>query len=464
MKPGPFSDPIIGIPVYLLASVFLAYFAYQGGKNQEIKARNLILRPNRNIGLYYTYTVLNLCFVYFCLFNASSLLLKVIGEMANLIILGLVVSAPFVFISFTKWSARKPLIDREIEEVPPCLPAAEDTSHSFTLDQDTKDVLVFKLTSKKWSKESSQIDDLFIVETEQRERLNEFLSTKKQSVLQEMAEIANPASLLVQLTLTRLLVSVKRSLGGKEQRRFSQLAEQFREQLEKFLFKTGDAGELALRRGRLRLWAHQLRIDKDANIELYECVVYLREAGLAQFAATLVAGEEHQAIGKQFGSMSEVETNDSRFNELFVIKTDHRSELLKRLGTTVRNCLCELYEIGIHKHILVQLDGYRLLIVKRLPIGDKKALELLKSKSLHLALALLKPEVESSFLSAADFEIVEMQEDTKAPSSSFCQVCGEAFDDSVVRCTQCQTIHHFDCWHYVGHCSTYGCGSKSYSI
>ena len=149
MTSGPFSDPIIGIPAYILASLFLAYYTYQGGKNQEIKARNLILRPNRNIGLYYTNTVLNLCLVYFCLFNASSLLLKVIGEMANLIILGLVVSAPFVFISFTKWSVRKPLIERKIEEVPLCLPGAEKTSLSFTLDQDTKDVLTFKMTSKK---------------------------------------------------------------------------------------------------------------------------------------------------------------------------------------------------------------------------------------------------------------------------------------------------------------------------
>ena len=44
-----------------------------------------------------------------------------------------------------------------------------------------------------------------------------------------------------------------------------------------------------------------------------------------------------------------------------------------------------------------------------------------------------------------------------------CQVCGESLADGrpVVRCTQCQTAHHKDCWDYMGSCSTFGCpGTK----
>lgn len=43
-----------------------------------------------------------------------------------------------------------------------------------------------------------------------------------------------------------------------------------------------------------------------------------------------------------------------------------------------------------------------------------------------------------------------------------CQVCGGALVDDLVRCALCATTHHEDCWRYVGRCSTYGCGERSF--
>ena len=46
-----------------------------------------------------------------------------------------------------------------------------------------------------------------------------------------------------------------------------------------------------------------------------------------------------------------------------------------------------------------------------------------------------------------------------------CQVCGEQIEKAqCVYCDNCATPHHLDCWNYVGHCSTFACGSKVNSL
>lgn len=48
----------------------------------------------------------------------------------------------------------------------------------------------------------------------------------------------------------------------------------------------------------------------------------------------------------------------------------------------------------------------------------------------------------------------------KSPPAT-CQVCGQEVGDHVmVGCARCATFHHLDCWRYLGHCATYGCGSE----
>jgi hypothetical protein len=42
-----------------------------------------------------------------------------------------------------------------------------------------------------------------------------------------------------------------------------------------------------------------------------------------------------------------------------------------------------------------------------------------------------------------------------------CQVCGEDPGElDMVGCVTCQTLHHFECWVYLGGCATYACGSR----
>ena len=43
-----------------------------------------------------------------------------------------------------------------------------------------------------------------------------------------------------------------------------------------------------------------------------------------------------------------------------------------------------------------------------------------------------------------------------------CEVCGDPIDDLHVACELCHTPCHRDCWAFVGGCSTFGCGGKTY--
>lgn len=43
-----------------------------------------------------------------------------------------------------------------------------------------------------------------------------------------------------------------------------------------------------------------------------------------------------------------------------------------------------------------------------------------------------------------------------------CQVCGTEFSGTVVACAKCATLHHRDCWEYLGACSIYGCLSREF--
>jgi hypothetical protein len=44
--------------------------------------------------------------------------------------------------------------------------------------------------------------------------------------------------------------------------------------------------------------------------------------------------------------------------------------------------------------------------------------------------------------------------------SGRCPICTSTLTEPLVRCSRCLTPHHQDCWHYLGHCSTYGCDPR----
>lgn len=68
----------------------------------------------------------------------------------------------------------------------------------------------------------------------------------------------------------------------------------------------------------------------------------------------------------------------------------------------------------------------------------------------------LLPEGEESTHMQLDVE-VSMGDQIK------CQICGQMVGDDHIRCSQCDTPHHEECWEWCGVCSTYGCGCLSFN-
>jgi hypothetical protein len=70
-------------------------------------------------------------------------------------------------------------------------------------------------------------------------------------------------------------------------------------------------------------------------------------------------------------------------------------------------------------------------------------------------------EVTRALLSVRPEEGIRWMGQTEEPGG-LCQVCGSAMTDRIVRCAQCATPHHEECWTYAGRCSTYACPETSY--
>lgn len=59
-------------------------------------------------------------------------------------------------------------------------------------------------------------------------------------------------------------------------------------------------------------------------------------------------------------------------------------------------------------------------------------------------------------------EIILTKENPHLAETPICQVCGDPVDPSKgYNCPVCNTIHHLDCWEYLGTCSTYGCTGET---
>lgn len=46
--------------------------------------------------------------------------------------------------------------------------------------------------------------------------------------------------------------------------------------------------------------------------------------------------------------------------------------------------------------------------------------------------------------------------------SALCRVCGELVLSRAVRCRQCDTVHHEECWEFTEQCAIYGCGGTAF--
>lgn len=55
---------------------------------------------------------------------------------------------------------------------------------------------------------------------------------------------------------------------------------------------------------------------------------------------------------------------------------------------------------------------------------------------------------------------IRFEKDSFEQRGALCPVCTAALTGPFVRCRDCKTPHHRDCWTYFGRCSTFGCRGK----
>lgn len=71
------------------------------------------------------------------------------------------------------------------------------------------------------------------------------------------------------------------------------------------------------------------------------------------------------------------------------------------------------------------------------------------------------PGVHWSDYEPAEPGAVEVIATQLRTESANCPVCSSALEDRVdlMSCLRCESLHHAECWTYVGSCATFGCGS-----
>lgn len=55
---------------------------------------------------------------------------------------------------------------------------------------------------------------------------------------------------------------------------------------------------------------------------------------------------------------------------------------------------------------------------------------------------------------------VKLQGVRERPEEGLCPVCACALEGARVKCVRCATLHHRECWRYVGGCAIFACGAR----
>ena len=153
----------------------------------------------------------------------------------------------------------------------------------------------------------------------------------------------------------------------------------------------------------------------------------------------------------QFLGIQDINLGSPDFDSEFVIRGNNEKRIVDLLSGTAQSRISELCRFLGNNDVYVSLSRGSLLIKKREIIRHPLTLERFVSMGLGLY-----EELRGSSSQGVDF--VESSESESEPA--ICQICGEAVMSDVVRCVSCKTLHHGECWDYIGACSTYGCGQR----
>ncbi len=157
-------------------------------------------------------------------------------------------------------------------------------------------------------------------------------------------------------------------------------------------------------------------------------------------------------ISKFFGAQ-DIRIGERTFDAIYVIKAKpeslahslFREDRKRRVIQTVR-------AVGSWLNPRIDLSLERLCVQVKECLTSLESLRRLAQTAKDLTEFLLDIELSRPILWGTFPE----------PSGGHCPVCGALMQDGVVRCSSCRTPHHRECWTYIGTCSMYACGGRTW--
>lgn len=166
--------------------------------------------------------------------------------------------------------------------------------------------------------------------------------------------------------------------------------------------------------------------------------------------------ERHMASA--FRNVVDTRIGDPEFDQRFVIQTNDSEKAVRVLNRVVLDQIQALADLVEPEAMGVSLNGGEILLTVPLPESSNlesawKCLSLMQTLQKQLG-------IWSDKEAASAIHVLPVKPDPRKVIS--CLVCGDKVVSQKVRCRQCRTPHHKECWEYVGKCSVFGCGSTRF--
>ena len=140
----------------------------------------------------------------------------------------------------------------------------------------------------------------------------------------------------------------------------------------------------------------------------------------------------------------DAKVGNAKFDKMFYLRTNN-AEKMRELLTAPELLLVEkLFKIGC-----AQIYINNNVIYAERSIQSGFVSPAFVQSFIQLALGLMNPI-------GNDLQFITSSTSKTIP---ICQVCGDGMQTDLVSCLSCKTLHHRDCWKFVGVCSTYACGA-----
>ena len=162
-----------------------------------------------------------------------------------------------------------------------------------------------------------------------------------------------------------------------------------------------------------------------------------------------IGPEVMKSVAARMLGRTDYTTGYEEFDRQFLVLGEPESFVRKSMTADI---CASLRILGAFGDPVLQLSPRQFMMRMATISGQRdRALEAFVRRGLEYARAFPKVEpVETEELQKTDL------------AGTQCQVCGAELCRPVAECTRCATPHHEECWNFMGHCSTFACGSLAF--